>query len=268
MKRLLLILTLILSSKLYAADQKSMMYGQAAANVGASATTTIAGIEYLAVCTAGGPLASVSCLESGLAFTTAAVTAGAAVLSVVAAQEMDGSSGNTPLPSSVNIRDLTTPDGDPIKTPGDLQRVAEDQRSVANQKLADLKARGYDMEKFLAHPEAFGVSKEELKQMQSKVDQISSQGKSLEPEKTMSANTEEASSGTEYFRDIASADASVSVSEMEHFNFDTLFSSFMPNKALENSAPGYYGNVSLKVLNPASKLSLFERVSLKLKKLM
>lgn len=47
------------------------------------------------------------------------------------------------------------------------------------------------------------------------------------------------------------------------FNLDDLLSSQL--RGMNLSAPGYYGNVQLKVLGPNSKKSLFERVSLKLK---
>ena len=276
MKRILLIiLTLVFSSKLYAQDQKAMMYGQATANLAGAGMTTVAGIGYQSPCNAGesavvtAAAASLACWQAGLSYATAGLTTTMAGVSIVYAETMDWSGGKAALPSTVNTRDLTAPNGAPVKPPQDLRDIADAQKDLIDKKLKDLKAKGYDMEKFLANPEAFGVSKEQLKEMQSEVAQIPSQGNSLDSEKNMKTTRNELSSGADYSRDIATVDASGgSISGTENFNFDTVLSGFMPKGASENSAPGYYGNVSLKVLNPTSKLSLFERVSLKLKTLM
>ena len=270
MKRAILVLTLFFSFNLYAEDQKAMMYGSAAASLAGSGMTTIAGLEYSTVCAAGetavvtAAAASIACWKAGLAYTTAALTAGMAGLSFATAEDMDTSDGKAALPSSVNTHNVTTPSGAPVKTPADLRNAIDAQKDLVNQKLADLKAQGYDMDKFLANPEAHGVSQEQLKQMQAEVGQTGHKGESLEFEKSTKTAANEISYESNYSRDIASGDASGS--GIESPNFDTLFSNLMPKGASENSAPGYYGNVPLKVLNPGSKMTLFERVSSKLKK--
>ena len=109
--------------------------------------------------------------------------------------------------------------------------------------------------------------------------------KYLTPEEMAQYNEEKAKMETELEERLASQDASDFDSYLSSLNFSSLgnqggvfapsFGEFklddffkMTELGIENSAPGYYGNMKLESLKPHSKKSLFERVSDKIKKIM
>ncbi|MBI3018711.1 MAG: hypothetical protein HYY61_02315 [Deltaproteobacteria bacterium] len=237
MKRLtLIILALVLSFKLYAADPKTAQYASAGQSAASGGITLAAAIVYWGACGVSG----IACVKAALASVASLTSFTMAGLSLDQAKDMDAR-----IDASLMPPEATVPVLQPEETPtptirvDDLRNSIKEQEAAAKQLLDQLKTKGYDSGKLIANPESFGISKDQLKQMQSEVAQMASQGKSSEEAmKTIPGESSSVeNSGTS--RDIATADASVSVSDMEYFNFDTLFSGFMPKGALENSAPGY-----------------------------
>lgn len=265
MKRaIIILLSLVFSSKLYAVDPKTFQYVSATQGVASGGMTTMAAIDYFSAC---GPTFGMACAKGALASLAALTSFTMAGLSLQQAEDMDGNTGAS-LPSQITVPLPKTKDGTiPTLTVADLRKTIAEKEAAAKQLLDQFKAKGYDAEKIIANPEAFGISKDQLKQMQSEVAQAENKGNSLDSEeamKTIFGDAYTTALGTS--TDVASVDASISMPEA--FNMDALFGGLMSKEATENSAPGYYGNVSLKVLNPTSKMSLFDRVSSKIKTLM
>src|SRR3989338_9203126 len=180
MKRTIIILTLVLSSNLYAADQKAGQVVQALGYGVGATSTTIAALGYKAACYSADPL-KYSCAKMWLAYSSTGLQVTNAGLSFANADAMD-SSGTASLPNTINTQDLKAP------APTNLTdvRKAIDARGIeAQKKLDEMKAKGLDFSNLLTTPEKYGFTKEEVSKMQSEVARASQQDKSLNPEEAM-----------------------------------------------------------------------------------
>lgn len=245
---------------------------------GASMSGVMAGI-YLPTCFAV-PITGLTCAMGILAATSATTQVGIAAYSFATAGSLESDketgskdifSSEKTLPTDDDFNKLT-----PIE-PSESNSVSRDDvlKNIdkINAQLKDLKDRGILTNEIIAHPEkllapeelaAFNAEKEKL--MGGIEDDSDSSSQALQ------ALLEDAESGSS-----DSADSQNAGSPTAGFQTASLTSAFdslnlegllgLKEKGIQNSAPGYYGNVSLKSLLPESKLSLFERVSLKIKHL-
>jgi len=202
-------------------------------------------------------------------------------------------SGSIPRPTAVTSPDnFTVPQGAPVggspsglpttvKLPdfpvstSVLKGKASEIEATVNTLFNDLRAKGIPVDDLLQNPEKH-LSKEDIEKVKSEVAQNQDQPKKS-TEEMLDEMMKDDTSGSENsdfnfsndFRSIAFEGGIMidDFSGMDLPDFDKLFSQ-MFQQGIENSAPGYYGNIPLNVLNPKSKQSLFERVSVKIQKLM
>src|SRR3989338_4807557 len=151
----------------------------------------------------------------------------------------------------------------PQPSPDDIKRLSGSANNILNlaqQGLEDLKISGHmppDLndpslaEKLPPMTPAEKAALQDYENKKANMDAMSTQ------EKVDMLLSSDYSSGG--FRGVAGSD------EFSDSFDPNSFLAMFQNQGMENSAPGYYGNVPLQALNPHSKLSLFQRISLKMK---
>ena len=157
----------------------------------------------------------------------------------------------------------------PLPSPSDLSKAVQLKLGEAKEQLSQiessLKADGIeDPKDFMDHPEKY-ISPEELEKFNQEKEKMTEELNTPMDEnkaiQTLMANYDgERSISSEGF----SSQGGVFAPNFSSLDMNSFLGSFALD-GMKNSAPGYYGNVSLKVLKPENKKSLFERVSLKLK---
>lgn len=153
----------------------------------------------------------------------------------------DGSTSGGRTPGSVG--------GIDPKKIGDLKDTALAKKAEVEKRLQELLPSGVSLEDYVSHPQDY-LTPEEMEELNREKEKMKAENdknyqKNLESMLGFDASSLEAQGGLPSF----------------NFNFDDFFKSQFGNGEAED----FYGNVSLKVLKPDSKLSLFERVSRKLK---
>lgn len=270
MKRLLLSLVLILScnSALRAEDPKANQISQGISAVQGTVTAIGAAVAYFSECSA---TAIPACLLGALATTAGVAQVGIAVYSFVAADNLD-SGGQAMLPERFNSEGRLPSDNNfnhlqpiPVST---LKDAALQKVESAQAKLESIKAQGLISDEMIANPEKF-LTPEDLAEFNAGKEKLTAE---LQEENGASQET------LQVLLDGSESDGfqTASLTMNDGGAFASGFGSLglygdldgllgLKERGIQNSAPGYYGNVSLKSLRPESKMSLFERVSLKLK---
>lgn len=133
-----------------------------------------------------------------------------------------------------------------------LKEEVDNKISEANQTIEKLKDRGFDVKDMSANPKKYGVNPKNIK--------TSSLDLTSQEDLRLPANDS-------YEGSVLSDSSEYSIGDFSRADFSKLTDLFdsLTQEKLDNSAPGYYGNVPLSALNPGSKMSLFERVSQKIK---
>ena len=143
-------------------------------------------------------------------------------------------------------------------TPGKVNQL----RDLALAKQAEVKSsledflgqNGPTIEELAAHPENY-LSPEELAK--------------LNDAKEKMKDEIESKTSEEMLKEFGNSNANMAdASSVPGFNFEDLMAQMNGMNGLNNPVEGYYGNVRLGMLKPDSKQSLFERVSVRIKKVM
>lgn len=258
---LLLVLSLLTSAE--ASDPKTNQITQAGTAITGG---VMAGALAIILWTQCGPENILSCILAGAATAAAGASLGTGVMSIANADELDSKEEGAALPD-FNSEALSL--GNPTlggfggQIPQNLIKDADLQKiEQAQLMMEEAKSQGKFSDEMLANPEKF-LSAKELAQFNAEKEKIMAGEFSQENEdfqETLKTALEESES-----QDLQTASLTVDsgTASFSSFNLDSFLN--LKEKGIQNSAPGYYGNVSLKSLQPKSKLSLFERVSLKLK---
>lgn len=160
---------------------------------------------------------------------------------------------------------------------GQLRDKVKETNSFAQAQLDGLKSKGINLDDIKTHPEKY-LTKEQVAELKANPGKYGMDAGDISNDASSPAIAEAKDSKTNSsnmtfeIRGLASDRLFPSGSfEMPDFGNMEMFAGlfdYSVQEGLKNSAPGYYGNVSLKSLDPKSKMSLFERVSLRLKKVM
>lgn len=245
-----------------ASDPKKEQERQAMIQANSAGTTIADGISSLSSCSY---TYGAGCIKGAVEIAGGAAEAVMAGISLANAKKLDNNNlteitadSFPELKSTIESlckRNPTVCNGKNIDTSAlekDLQRrIAE-----AKKALADARAKGIDVDDILAHPEKY-----DAENIMKNAKNSSDIDKELNDKNSQESD-----------RSLASEEVTEQSSEKEKskddFDFDfSKFLAFFDSYKSENqdlSAPGYYGNVSLKTLDPSNKKSLFERVSIKI----
>jgi len=132
--------------------------------------------------------------------------------------------------------------------------------------LDQLRARGINIDDMVENPEKY-LNEEQMGELQASTG--SSENREIsdeEAEQAVDDLLEEYGGGYGVASSIGNRGGVYVPSRRSSFNLDKFLN--FKNAGLKNSAPGYFGNVRLKLLQPKSKKTLFERVSIATKRLM
>ncbi len=243
-------------------DPKTNQMIQGAGSLVGAAMSSVVGVEHISVCSW---TTIPDCVMGILAFTAAATQLGISGYSFATAGKLSSEKGTNskdifgsdkPLPTDVDFNHL--PDSsDPTFATRDAILKNMDKIQA---RIDDLKSQGILTDEILANPEKLLTP-----------DQLD--GFNAEKEKLLAGLEEGNGNSLEALLEGSESDgfqtASLTsqggtfASGFDSLNLEGLLN--LKEKGIQNSAPGYYGNVSLKSLRPESKMSLFERVSLKIK---
>lgn len=157
---------------------------------------------------------------------------------------------------------------------GQLRQVVKEKSSFAQSQIEGLSAKGINLDDIKAHPEKYLTQDQvaELKANPEKYGLDSGNTSGDKANRAIAESKKDSKTDSSTFSfNFQNYDSDFGSRTMPDFN--SLFGmagmfDFTVQEGLKNSAPGYYGNVSLKSLDPRSKLSLFERVTAKIKRSM
>ncbi|MBI4041555.1 MAG: hypothetical protein HY390_06795 [Deltaproteobacteria bacterium] len=264
---------LLLSTQLYAKDPRAMQLMGANMSLMGAYGMGEAGAKNSVECGAENYYACVAAVMDFAGATAATVMAGMQVA------EADK------LKKSNTLIDGPTPDGGagcpaedpnctaaPTLTPGDVDKVSKDITQKRDSAFTSIRAKGLDIDDIQAHPEKY-VSADDLSKIKSENESLlenangSNSDESLKTRLEPSSSSQNRSVMSQTSYDDAGEEAGVYASLPEDYNVNDLFSQML-QKGTENSAPGYYGNIPFSELDANGRRSLFERVSLKIKKYM
>lgn len=265
MKRVILgiLLVLSLSTSVKASDPKTNQITQSVTSGIASAGLGAIAVIYWAECA---ETFGATCILAAAA-TVGSVAAGAASVQNFAdaleheSDEEGGTEGDRFSSEGLLSERGRIPAGIPLNiiTDAELEKI-----ELAKSMMEEAKREGRFSDEMLANPEKF-LSAEELAKFNAEKGKIMAQlPEALTEENGDSGENFVAEDSESEGFQTASLAGGISLPSFDSFNLESLLSA--KDQGIKNSAPGYYGNVSLKSLRPESKLSLFERVSLRLKK--
>jgi len=265
MKRVILsfILVLSLTAPAIANDPKDNQKTQGVSSIVTGVTTAAASIPYLVECA----VACVPCCLLGAAAGASSVASLAAGIQNFSAADDLESDGT--LPNQFNSEGLLNQGSSFSERSIPLNRIKDaalQKMEQVNSMIDNIKSQGLVTDEMLANPEKF-LTPEELAKFNAEKEKMMAEisdenSDSQEALQALLDNADAEGSQAENFQTASLAGASDGFS-LASLNLESLLSP--KDQGIQNSAPGYYGNVSLKSLRPESKLSLFERVSLKLK---
>ncbi|MEK7790424.1 MAG: hypothetical protein AAB309_02225 [Deltaproteobacteria bacterium] len=238
--------------------------------------SVIVGTMYIPACAAV-PVGKLPCAMGIMAYTAAAMQLGISGYSFATAGSLESDqetgskdifSSEKPLPTDDDFNKLppiepSEPDASSLSREAVLKNMDK-----LKAQIEDLKNRGILTDEIIANPEKlltpdqlaeFNAEKEKLMAgLEEKNGDSSSEALEALLEDSANGGSESEGSQTAGFQTASLTSA------FDSLNLEGLLG--LKEKGIQNSAPGYYGNVSLKSLRPDSSMSLFERVSLKIKK--
>lgn len=263
-----LLLVLSLSTSVSAnEDPKTNQITQAVQSGITSLTTGATAVGYWAACA---ETLGATCILAAAATVASMASGAASVQNIMDAKDLESEEGGAALPDSFNSEGRfpgspTLGGGIPLNRIKDavLQKI-----ELAQSMMEEAKNKGLFSDEMLAHPEKF-LTAEELAQFNAEKEKMmagleNGAEENRDPQEILQALLEE--SDSQGFQTASFTAETGSAFNLSSFNLESLLNP--KDQGIQNSAPGYYGNVSLKSLRPESKLSLFERVSLKIKKVM
>jgi hypothetical protein len=271
---LILVISVTTKARAEGSDPKTNQMIQGAGSLVGAAMATIAGLGYIAPCMAPPPAQTgIPCAMMVMAFTAATMQLGISGYSFATAGSLSSEEGT----NSTDIfgsKSALPPDGNFNHLPDSSDPTSTSREAVLKNmdklqaQIEDLKSRGILTDEIIANPEKL-LTPEQL------------DGFNAEKEKLMAELTEgnsDSELALETLFEGSESDGSAggdpagggfqtaSLTSPFASAFDSIEGLLdLKKKGIQNSAPGYYGNVSLKSLRPESKMSLFERVSLKIK---